>query len=300
MVLETVFETAEGCVALIDFMPMDRTNSSVIRIVEGRRGKVAMRLHMMLRFDYGRTVPWVTQLDDGTGLSAIAGPNRVVLRSPVELSGQDLATVAEFSVAKGRTRAVRDDVRTVASAATGENGLAGGARENGGFWRAWLAQCRYDGRWREPVLRSLLTLKALTYSATGGIVAAPTTSLPEQLGGSRNWDYRFCWLRDATMTLMALMSTGLFKEALAWRDWLLRCIAGSPAQIQIMYGLAGERQLVEWEAPWLPGYHGSAPVRIGNAASDQLQLDVYGELIDALYQGRKQLPSRCRPAGRYR
>ena len=296
MVLETVFETAEGCVALIDFMPMDRTNSSVIRIVEGRRGKVAMRLHMMLRFDYGRTVPWVTQLDDGTGLSAIAGPNRVVLRSPVELSGQDLATVGAFSVAKGE--------RVPFVMTYGPSHLPPPARmawrvaleKTEASWRAWLAQCRYDGRWREPVLRSLLTLKALTYSATGGIVAAPTTSLPEQLGGSRNWDYRFCWLRDATMTLMALMSAGLFKEALAWRDWLLRCTAGSPAQIQIMYGLAGERQLVEWEAPWLPGYHGSAPVRVGNAASDQLQLDVYGELIDALHQGRKQLPSPV-PAG---
>jgi GH15 family glucan-1,4-alpha-glucosidase len=290
MVLETVFETAEGCVAVIDFMPMERTNSSVVRIVEGRRGKVAMRLHLMLRFDYGRTVPWVTRLDDGHGLSAIAGPNRVVLRSPVELSGEDLATVAEFSVARGE--------RIPFVMTYGPSHLAPPARmpwrvaleKTEAFWRTWLAQCRYDGRWREPVLRSLLTLKALTHSATGGIVAAPTTSLPEQVGASRNWDYRFCWLRDATLTLMALMSTGLYNEALAWRDWLLRSVAGSPAQIQIMYGLAGERQLAEWEVPWLPGYHGSTPVRIGNAAAEQLQLDVYGELIDALFQARKQFP----------
>ena len=291
MVLETVFETAEGCVAIIDFMPMQRTSSSVIRIVEGRRGKVAMRLHLMLRFDYGRTVPWVTRLDDGSGLSAVAGPTRVVLRSPVKLSGQDLATVAEFSVAKGQ--------RVPFVMTYGLSHLPPPARipwrvaleKTEAFWRAWAAQCRYNGRWREPVLRSLLTLKALTYSATGGIVAAATTSLPEQLGGSRNWDYRFCWLRDATLTLMALMSTGLYEEARAWRDWLLRSVAGSPSQIQIMYGVAGERQLPELEVPWLPGYHGSTPVRIGNAAAGQLQLDVYGELIDALYQGRRQFPA---------
>ena len=287
MVLETVFDTADGRVALIDFMAMGRANSSVIRLVKGQRGKVAMQFHLTLRFDYGATVPWVTQLDDGSGLSAVAGPSLVALRSPVVLQGKNFATVAEFDVNEGEC------VPFVLT--HGQSHLPPPAvldwraalQETESFWRAWSGRCSHTGRWREPVQRSLLTLKALSYAETGGIVAAPTTSLPEQLGGERNWDYRYCWLRDATLTLMALMSAGYREEAQAWRAWLQRSVAGSPHQLQIMYGLSGERQLLEWEVPWLPGYQGAAPVRVGNAASGQLQLDVYGELIDAIYQARK-------------
>jgi carbohydrate kinase (thermoresistant glucokinase family) len=286
LVLETLFDTADGRVALIDFMPMGRSSSSIIRLVKGLRGKVAMQLHLALRFDYGVTVPWVTQLDDGSGLSAVAGPNQVVLRSAVALQSRNFATVAEFDVAEGQcvpfilTHAPSHLPKPPAidwSAALKETGL---------FWHGWSGRCSHSGPWEEPVKRSLLTLKALTYAETGGIIAAPTTSLPEQLGGGRNWDYRYCWLRDATFTLMALVSAGYRDEAQAWGQWLLRTVAGSPHQLQIMYGLSGERQLIEWEVPWLPGYQGSAPVRVGNAASAQLQLDVYGELIDAIYQGR--------------
>jgi carbohydrate kinase (thermoresistant glucokinase family) len=287
MVLETVFDTADGRVSLIDFMPMGHANSSIIRLVKGQRGKVAMRLHLAIRFDYGVTVPWVTQLDDKSGLSAIAGPSRVVLRSGVPLRGRNFATLAEFDVAEGEC------VPFVLT--HGPSHLAPPAavdwrpalRDTEAFWRDWSARCCYNGRNREAVQRSLLTLKALTYAETGGIVAAPTTSLPEQLGGQRNWDYRYCWLRDATLTLMALDSAGYREEAQAWLAWLQRSVAGSPNQLQIMYGLSGERQLSEWEVPWLPGYQGAAPVRIGNAAFVQLQLDVYGELMDAIYQARK-------------
>jgi carbohydrate kinase (thermoresistant glucokinase family) len=286
LVLETLFDTADGRVALIDFMPIGRAASSIIRLVKGLRGKVAMQLHLALRFDYGVTVPWVTRLDDGSGLSAVAGPDQVVLRSPVPLQGRNFATVAEFDVAEGQcvpfvlTHAPSHLPKPPAmdwSAALEETEL---------FWRDWSGCCSHTGPWREAIKRSLLTLKALTYAETGGIIAAPTTSLPEQLGGERNWDYRYCWLRDATFTLMALVSAGYRDEAQAWGQWLLRTVAGSPHQLQIMYGLSGERQLIEWEVPWLPGYQGAAPVRVGNAASAQLQLDVYGELIDAIYQGR--------------
>ncbi|HEY2529328.1 MAG TPA: glycoside hydrolase family 15 protein [Xanthobacteraceae bacterium] len=286
LVLETRFDTADGRVALIDFMPIGRAGSSIIRVVKGLRGKVAMQLHLALRFDYGITMPWVTQLDDGSGLSAVAGPNQVVLRSPVPLEGRNFATVAEFDVAEGQcvpfvlTHAPSHLPNPSAmdwSAALEETEL---------FWRGWSSRCTHAGPWTEAVKRSLLTLKALTYAETGGIIAAPTTSLPEQLGGERNWDYRYCWLRDATFTLLALVSAGYRDEARAWGQWLMRSVAGSPNQLQIMYGLSGERQLIEWEVPWLPGYQGAAPVRVGNAASAQLQLDVYGELIDAFYQGR--------------
>jgi carbohydrate kinase (thermoresistant glucokinase family) len=286
MVLETLFDATDGRVALIDFMPIGGAGSSIIRLVKGLRGKVAMQLHLALRFDYGVTVPWVTQLDDGSGLSAVAGPNQVVLRSPVPLQGRNFATVAEFDVAEGQcvpfvlTHAPSHLPKPPAmdwSAALEETEL---------FWRDWSGRCSHTGPWREAVKRSLLTLKALTYAETGGIIAAPTTSLPEQFGGERNWDYRYCWLRDATFTLMALVSAGYSDEAQAWGQWLLRTVAGSPHQLQIMYGLSGERQLIEWEVPWLPGYQGAVPVRVGNAASAQLQLDVYGELIDAIYQGR--------------
>jgi carbohydrate kinase (thermoresistant glucokinase family) len=289
MVLETVFDTADGRVALIDFMPIGQAHSSVIRLVKGQRGKVAMRFHLTLRFDYGTTVPWVTQLEDGSGLSAIAGPSRVVLRTPVPLYGRNFATVAEFDVAEGECVPfvlMHGPSHLPAPAATH---WSAALRETETFWRGWSARCSHTGPSKEAVQRSLLTLKVLTYAETGGIVAAPTTSLPEQLGGQRNWDYRYCWLRDATLTLMALMSAGYREEAQAWRAWLQRSVAGSPQQLQIMYGLSGERQLTEWEVPWLPGYQGATPVRIGNAASLQLQLDVYGELMDAIYQARKDV-----------
>jgi len=287
MVLETVFETADGSAALIDFMPIGQANSSVIRLVEGRRGKVAMRLHLMLRFDYGATVPWVTQLEDKSGFTATAGPSRIVFRAPLPLHGENFATVAEFNVVQGEcvpfVLTYGPSHLRVPAAVDWRAAL----HRTEAFWRDWSGRCTYAGPWREAVQRSLLTLKALTFAPTGGIVAAPTTSLPEQLRGERNWDYRYCWLRDATFTLLALSSAGYREEAQAWRDWLQRSVAGSPDQIQIMYGLSGERQLIEWQASWLPGYQGAAPVRIGNAASDQLQLDVFGELIDATYHARK-------------
>jgi carbohydrate kinase (thermoresistant glucokinase family) len=238
-------------------------------------------------FDYGATVPWVTQLEDESGLSAIAGPSRVVLRSPVALRGKNFATVAEFDVAEGECVPFVMTHGPSHLPPPAVTDWRAALEQTESFWRGWSARCCYPGRRKEAVQRSLLTLKALTFAETGGIVAAPTTSLPEQLGGERNWDYRYCWLRDATLTLMALASAGYREEARAWRAWLQRSVAGSPNQLQIMYGLSGERQLTEWEVPWLPGYQGAAPVRIGNAASEQLQLDVYGELMDAIYQARK-------------
>ena len=287
MILETVFETAEGSVALIDFMPPFASNSSIVRIVEGRRGRVKMCMHMALRFDYGVSVPWVTQLEDGRGLRAIAGPDMVVLRTDVELRGEDLTTVAEFTVGEGEhvPFVMTQGPSHMAIPAAVDAGAALHATE--AFWSGWVGRGGYKGDYLEPVRRSLLTLKALTFVPTGGIVAAPTTSLPEQLGGTRNWDYRFCWLRDATFTLLALLHAGYADEARAWRAWLHRAIAGSAEQVQIMYGLAGERRESEWEVGWLPGYQGAGPVRIGNAAAGQLQLDVYGEVMDALFQSHK-------------
>ena len=287
MVLETVFDTRDGRVAVIDFMPVGQVGSSVVRIVEGRSGKVAMQLEMKLRFDYGRSVPWVTRLEDKSGLSAVAGPNKVVLRAPIDLLGENLATRAEFNVSAGQSVAFIMTYGPSHLPAPAPLNWQSMLETTESFWRNWSAKSTYKGEWKASVQRSLLTLKALSYSETGGFVAAPTTSLPEQLGGPRNWDYRYCWVRDATMALMAMMSAGYFEEARAWRDWLLRSAAGSPDQTQIMYGLGGERQLAEWEVPWLPGYEGSSPVRIGNAASDQFQLDIFGELIDALFQARK-------------
>ena len=286
MVLETLFDTKDGRIALIDFMPFGHRDSSVVRLVEGRAGKVTMRMHLRIRFDYGTSVPWVTRLEDGSGISAVVGPNRVTLRTPVELRGDNLATVAEFTVAKGECIAFVMSYGSSHLEMPEPLDAQAALRATSDAWRKWYGHCRYVGPWRAAVQRSLLTLKALTHAATGGIIAAPTTSLPEQLGGTRNWDYRYCWLRDATLTLMALMAAGYRDEARDWRAWLLRAVSGSPEQMQIMYGVAGERQLNEWEIPWLPGYQNSAPVRIGNAASNQLQLDVYGEVVDALYQSR--------------
>jgi GH15 family glucan-1,4-alpha-glucosidase len=287
MILENVFAAQDGSFALIDFMPTNRPDSSVIRIVEGRSGRPRVRMDLTLRFDYGAAVPWVDRLPDENGVAAIAGPNLVALRTPVELKGEDLSTTSDFTISSGE--------RVSFVLTYGPSHLPPPAAidadlsldDTEAFWKEWSARCTYDGHRREAVMRSLLTLKALTLTQTGGIVAAPTTSLPEQIGGPRNWDYRYCWVRDATLTLIALMGAGYYEEAIAWRNWLQRAVAGSPHDLQIMYGLSGERRLNEWKVPWLPGYRGSLPVRIGNAASDQLQLDVWGEIADALHLARE-------------
>jgi GH15 family glucan-1,4-alpha-glucosidase len=281
LILETTFETADGAVRLIDFMPVRERNSDVVRIVEGVRGKIDLTLALSLRFDYGRTVPWVTAIDDG--IRAVAGPSVAVLHSSVPVHGEDLHTVAEFTVSKGERvwftltygESFKPDPRPI------DAELA--LKDTEKFWTRWTSRLKYKGEYAAAVERSLITLKAMTFRPTGGQVAAITTSLPEAIGGTRNWDYRYCWLRDTTFTLLAMTTAGYFDEAVAWQDWLLRAIAGSPDQVQIMYGLKGERQLVEWEVDWLPGYEKSRPVRIGNAAAGQVQLDIYGELLDTFY-----------------
>ena len=286
LILETEFTTDGGSVTLIDFMPMRVCDSHVIRLVVGRSGRVTMRTELVLRFDYGLLVPWATRLRDGRR-SFVAGPDRVLLSSEVPLRGEGLKTVGEFQVSAGQTitfalsycssyLSLPERVDAIAA-------LGATAR----FWRRWIGQASAAGEYGEAVRRSLITLKALTYRPTGGILAAATTSLPEQIGGVRNWDYRYCWLRDATFTLQAMMNSGHNVEAGRWREWLLRAVAGDPGRMQIMYGIAGERLLPEWQIPWLPGYERSRPVRIGNAASEQLQLDVYGEIMDVLHQGRQ-------------
>ncbi|MGQ0749414.1 MAG: glycoside hydrolase family 15 protein [Betaproteobacteria bacterium] len=286
LVLESEFETAEGGVTVIDFMPIGEANSDLVRIVAGKRGSVRMRMELVLRFDYGASVPWVSRLPDGR-LRAIAGPDMVLLSAPVEMRGENLTTVAEFAVREGeRLQFVLMHTASHIEAPPPINPDAA-LEKTVQHARRWAARCGVKGPYAEAVRRSLITLKALTYAPTGGIVAAPTTSLPEKIGGRRNWDYRFCWLRDATLTLLALMAGGYREEARGWREWLVRAVAGSPSQMQIMYGIAGERRLPEWEVPWLPGYEGSAPVRVGNAAAAQLQHDVFGEVMDALYQARK-------------
>jgi GH15 family glucan-1,4-alpha-glucosidase len=286
LILETRFETATGAVTVIDFMPLRGKRSHIVRIVCGERGEVEMCADLVLRFGYGSIVPWVVRLDAHT-LRAVAGPDMVILRTPVRLRGEDLTTVGTFTVKAGeRVPFVLSYARShfpPPAPLHAEKALA--ATEN--FWTDWVALGKVGGPYHDIVVRSLITLKALTYHRTGGIVAAPTTSLPEWIGGERNWDYRFCWLRDATLTLLALIDAGYLDEAQAWRDWLLRAVAGAPAQMQIMYGIAGERRLTEWEVPWLEGYEKSKPVRIGNHAHVQLQLDVYGELMDVLHQSRE-------------
>jgi GH15 family glucan-1,4-alpha-glucosidase len=285
LVLETEFETATGRAAIIDFMP-PADGANLIRIVTGLSGRVELRTEFVVRFNYGATVPWVSRRDDGA-LDAIAGPARVVLRTPVALCGEDLKTVGDFTVEAGQS------IPFVLCHGASFEPLPApidafdALEQTEVFWRRWSDRCPDVGPWTGAVKRSLITLKALTYAPTGGIVAAPTTSLPEWLGGERNWDYRYCWLRDATFTLLAFMHLGYYDEARAWRDWLIRAIAGSPSQVQIMYGVGGERWLPELIVDWLPGYENSAPVRIGNAAYQQLQLDVFGEIADALFQAIK-------------
>jgi GH15 family glucan-1,4-alpha-glucosidase len=266
-------------------MPPSDERSHVVRIVRGVRGRVAMRMDLVLRFDYGSVVPWLSRLDDER-LRAVAGPDMITLRTDVPFHGEHLTSVAEFAVSEGETRTFVLTWGPSHRAPPVPVDPLPALERTQQFWHEWAGRCTYRGVHRDAVMRSLLTLKALTYRPTGGIVAAPTTSLPEQLGGIRNWDYRYCWLRDATLTLLALINAGYVDEAASWRNWLLRAAAGSPDQVQIMYGLAGERRLLEWEIPWLPGYEHSVPVRIGNAAHAQRQLDVYGEVMDAMYQAR--------------
>jgi GH15 family glucan-1,4-alpha-glucosidase len=284
LILETDWETDTGSVRVIDFMPPRGEAPDIIRIVVGLAGEVELNSELVIRFDYGSILPWVRRIDDAR--IAVAGPDALCFRGPVESRGENMRTIADFTVREG------DRIPFVLTwypsnefppdPVDPEVALV----ETEQFWQEWMAKCTYTGEWGDAVRESLTVLKALTYGPTGGIVAAPTTSLPEQIGSVRNWDYRHCWLRDATLTLLAFLNAGYLDEAAAWRVWLLRAVAGDPADLQIMYGLAGERRLTELELPWLPGYEGSRPVRIGNAAADQLQLDVFGEVLDALHQGR--------------
>jgi GH15 family glucan-1,4-alpha-glucosidase len=285
LILESEWQVDGGRVRVIDFMPPRETKPDIVRIVEGLEGSVQMRTELVIRFDYGSVVPWVRRLDHES-LLAVGGPDGLLLRTPVELRPDDKTHVAEFTVRAGeRVPFVltwfpsHEELPTPVDA---EQALA----ETESYWQEWLSGCRYEGGYREAVHTSLIVLKALTYRPTGGIVAAPTTSLPERIGGGRNWDYRYCWLRDATFTLYALMNAGFIDEAAAWRDWLLRAVGGDPSNAQIMYGIGGQRRIPEYELDWLPGYAGSTPVRVGNAAAEQFQLDVYGEVMDALHQAR--------------
>ncbi len=284
LILETTFEASDGTFTVIDFMPIRGRHSDIVRIVRGVKGRPAIHMDLALRFEYGRVVPWVERFDGG--LRAIAGPDMAVFRTSAEHHGEDMKTVSDFTLGEGESLSFiltyGLSYEEPPPAIDAEKTL----QEAEHFWRDWSGRCKSDGPYGDAVERSLITLKALTYRPTGGIVAAVTTSLPEAIGGQRNWDYRYCWLRDATFTLLAFMNGGYFDEAKAWKDWLRRAVAGSPDQLQIMYGIAGERNLLEWQASWLPGYEGSTPVRIGNAASTQVQLDVYGELIDAYLQAQ--------------
>jgi GH15 family glucan-1,4-alpha-glucosidase len=285
LILETRFETANGTVALIDFMPPRGNASDIVRLVRGVSGRVKLQMELVIRFGFGVDIPWVKRTEDGA-LLAICGQDMTVLRTPVELRGENLTTVANFEVSEGETIPFVLTYGPSHLPIPKPINPAYALQATEDFWTDWCSHCTYQGEHGDLVMRSLITLKALTYGPTGGIVAAPTTSLPEKLGGQRNWDYRFCWLRDATFTLLALMNSGFTEEASCWHNWLLRAVAGSPADMQIMYGIMGQRRLLEWEAEWLPGYEGAQPVRVGNAAHAQLQLDVYGELIDAFHQSR--------------
>jgi GH15 family glucan-1,4-alpha-glucosidase len=286
LVLETEFTTPQGRVRLIDCMPLRQSTPDIVRIVEGIDGEVPMTMELVVRFDYGSIVPWVRRREDGR-LGAIAGGDALVLQSDVEVRGEGLTTVAEFSVRPGQRVAFVLSWHPSHEPAPSIIDANEAVEDTETWWRSWSHRCCYHGPWDEAVTSSLVTLKGLTHAPTGGIVAAVTTSLPEWPGGVRNWDYRFCWLRDATFTLYALMTAGYAEEATAWRDWLLRAVAGDPSKLQIMYGVAGERRLTELTLDWLPGYGGAQPVRTGNAAVHQLQLDVYGEVMDALHQSRR-------------
>lgn len=284
LILETTFVQPSGTMRLIDFMPPRGRHSDVVRIVECVRGSISLRMELVLRFDYGRTVPWVTGTRDG--VRAIAGPNLAILHASVPVHGENLKTVAEFTLRRGEHAWF-----TLTYGASFEPDPAPidfrrALNDSTRIWRKWSGKLQYKGKYRKAVERSLITLKALTFRPSGGIVAAPTTSLPEWIGGTRNWDYRYCWLRDTTFTLLTLMNAGYYDEAEAWQDWLLRALAGSPDQVQIMYGLNGEQLLLEWEVAWLPGYENSRPVRVGNAASQQVQLDIFGEMLDSFFHAQ--------------
>jgi GH15 family glucan-1,4-alpha-glucosidase len=295
LVLETTFHTDDGVVRVVDTMPIRKHTVDIVRMVEGVSGRVPMHMDLRIRFDYGANLPWVTDQDGR--LHATAGPDSMVLTTPAPFEGAGRSTVADFVVGAGDTvpfvLAWHPSHEQPPRDSNGMNAI----RRTETWWRRWSKQCTYKGESSDLVLRSLITLKALTYAPTGGIVAAPTTSLPEWIGSVRNWDYRFCWLRDSVLTLFALMTGGYNDEALAWRDWLLRAAAGDPAQLQIMYGIGGERRLDEYEVDWLPGYEGSAPVRVGNAASEQFQLDVYGETLASLSLMRGVAPPELAGAG---
>ncbi len=286
LILETDFETAHGAVRVTDFMMRSNGTCDLLRRVSGLRGRVTMHSELRVRLDYGSVVPWVTRLEDGR-TKYVAGPDRLILQSDVIFVNENMGSVAEFDVDEGEHFDFVLGWSPSFHAAPPEIDVQAALKSTGELWSSWTSRFNGAGEWSDIVLRSLLTLKALTHFETGGIVAAATTSLPEQLGGARNWDYRYCWLRDATLTLYALLESNFVEEANAWQHWLLRAVAGSPAQLQIMYGVAGERRLDEWQIPWLPGYEGAAPVRIGNAASGQVQLDIYGEVMEALYFGRR-------------
>ena len=285
LILETEFKTDTGSAVIVDFMPPS-DGANLIRIVTGLSGCVDFCSELVARFDYGATVPWVSRVEDGT-IDAIAGPERLVLRTSAPLYGEDFRTVADFTVQAGQSVPFVLSYGASFQKSPPAVDPYGALEQTEASWRKWSDRCPDVGPWTESVRQSLITLKALTYHPTGGIVAAVTTSLPERLGGERNWDYRYCWLRDATFTLLALMNLGYYEEARAWRDWLIRAVAGSPQQVQIMYGVGGERWLSELVVPWLPGYEKSSPVRIGNAAFQQFQLDVFGEIADAMFQTLK-------------
>src|SRR4051812_15592713 len=285
LILETDFETDDGAVTIVDCMPPRAKTTEVVRLILGRRGSVPMQMQLVIRFDYGSVVPWAWGTKRGN--RAIAGPDLVEFCTPLELRGENLTTVAEFAVAAGQQIPLVLSWQPSHMPAHCPKDAEEIVRDTEKWWQQWSSRCTYKGPYREQVLRSLITLKAMTYAPTGGVVAAATTSLPEKIGGVRNWDYRYCWVRDATITLYALMMCGQTEEAAAWREWLLRAVAGDPSQINIMYGLAGERRLTELELEWLEGYEKSKPVRIGNAAHKQLQLDIFGEMMDALHVARK-------------
>jgi GH15 family glucan-1,4-alpha-glucosidase len=285
LILETEMETDEGRIRLIDFMPFSDSRWDVVRTVEALSGCVTMRMELIVRFDYGSIVPWVRQTDGA--LLVTAGPDALELAASISVEGENMKSVAEFRVSQGERQWFVINYRPSHFKPLPPIDAAAALTETEALWGRWCDRCTYRGRWRKEVMRSLITLKALTYEPTGGLVAAPTTSLPEHLGGVRNWDYRYCWLRDATFTLNALLLSGYHHEASAWREWLLRAVAGVPEDLQILYGITGARRLDEYELPWLPGYEGSVPVRIGNAASKQFQLDIYGELMDAVYLANK-------------
>jgi GH15 family glucan-1,4-alpha-glucosidase len=283
LILETKFYTLGGTAKIIDFMPRRAKQPKIVRIVKGVRGEVRMHMDLVMRFDFGLTVPWVKQQRPGT-LVAISGPNRLLLNATVPMRGEGWHTIADFTICAGQTVSFELTYTDSIDPAPSKGAVESSLRRTEKWWRNWISKCKYEGPFSAAVERSLIVLKALIYIPTGGIVAAPTTSLPEQPGGTLNWDYRYCWLRDATFSMLGLIHAGFHHEANEWRKWLLRSVAGSPDQIQVLYGVTGERLLREWEVPWLPGYRNAAPVRVGNAASEQLQLDLYGELADVLYQ----------------